>query len=175
MSPDISHKTDVGGVILGVKSREEAVEGFKTIIKNIERKVPGARVTGILVQKMVKPGVEVIIGGKRDLTFGVIVMLGLGGVFTEVFKDVTFRIAPLTREDVYEMLNELKSAPLLRGYRGLPPVDIEALVDVVLKFSKLLEENPEIESADLNPVFAYSNGVLVVDARFILRGEELKI
>lgn len=175
VSPDISHKTDVGGVILGVKSREEAVEGFKTIIKNIERKVPGARVTGILVQKMVKPGVEVIIGGKRDLTFGVIVMLGLGGVFTEVFKDVTFRIAPLTREDVYEMINELKSAPLLRGYRGLPPVDIEALVDVVLKFSKLLEENPEIESADLNPVFAYSNGVLVVDARFIFRGEELKI
>jgi acyl-CoA synthetase (NDP forming) len=171
VSPDISHKFDVGGVVLGVESRVEAVRGFETITRNIERNAPGARIIGVLVQKMLKPGVEVIIGGLRDPTFGIVLMLGLGGVFTEVFRDVSFRVSPLRKSDVYEMIEELRSTPLLKGFRGLPPVDLESIVDIVLKLEKIMKDHEEIESADLNPVFAYPNGAVVVDARFILKGD----
>jgi acetyl-CoA synthetase (ADP-forming) len=169
ISPDISHKTDVGGVILGVNSPENAVKAFEEIIGNIRRRVPSARVEGVLVQKMVPKGLEVIIGGLRDQTFGVVVMFGLGGVFTEVLRDVTFRVWPFTKQEALEMLSEVKGAPLLKGFRGMPPVSVESIVDIIFKFGKLMEDHPEIESADLNPVVAYPDGSLVVDARFILR------
>lgn len=169
ISPDISHKTDVGGVILNVESRENAVKAFEEIIGNIKRRIPSARVEGVLVQKMVPKGLEVIIGGLRDPTFGVVVMFGLGGVFTEVLRDVTFRVWPFTKQDALEMLSEVKGAVLLKGFRGMPPVSVESIVDIILKFGKLMEDHPEIESADLNPVVAYPDGSLVVDARFILR------
>lgn len=169
VSLDISHKTDVGGVVLGVNSPEEAVNAFQEINENIRKKAPGASVEGILVQKMVPKGLEVIIGGLRDPMFDVVVMFGLGGVFTEVLKDVTFRVWPFTRYDAMEMLNELRGSVLLKGFRGMPAVDEDSLADVIVKFGRLLEDHPEIESADLNPVIAYPNGSLVVDARFILK------
>lgn len=168
VSPDIVHKTDVGGVILGVRSAEEAVEGFKRIVENAKARVPSARIEGVLVQKMLPPGLEVIVGGIRDGTFGVTVMFGLGGVFTELFRDVSFRVWPFTFNEALEMIHEIRSAALLRGFRGLPPVNAHSIADIVLKLGKLLEEHPEIESVDLNPVFAYPNEALVVDARFIL-------
>ncbi|MCD6300978.1 MAG: acetate--CoA ligase family protein [Staphylothermus sp.] len=169
VSPDISHKSDVGGVILNINSREEAIEGFKKIQENVKTKAPGARIVGVLVQKMAPKGLEVIIGGLRDNIFGPVVMFGLGGIFVEVLRDVSFRIAPLTEEDALEMMKEIKAAKLLEGYRGQPPVDKKSLAKIILGVAKLLEENPEIESIDLNPVMAYSEKAIVVDARVIFR------
>lgn len=169
VSPDVSHKTDVGGVVIGVKSREEAVESFKQILKNVKTRLPNARVEGILVQKMVPRGVEVIIGGIRDSVFGVVVMFGLGGVLTEVLRDVTFRIWPFTLSDARDMISEIRGVELLKGYRGLPPASIDSIAEVIFKLGKLLEDNPMIETADLNPVIAYPDKCLVVDVRFILK------
>jgi len=168
VSPDISHKTDVGGVVLGVKSREEAIEAYKLILRNIERRAPSSRVVGVLVQKMLNPGLEVIIGSIRDVAFGVVLMVGLGGIFTEIFRDVSFRVAPLERDEVYSMFEELKGSLLFKGYRGLPPVNIDSLVDIVLKLEKIMEKHEKIVAVDLNPVFAYPDKACVVDARFIL-------
>ncbi len=172
VSPDISHKSDVGGVIVGVKTKEEAVEAAKKILENVSKKAPNARISGILVQKMAPKGLEVIIGGLRDNIFGPVVMFGLGGIFVEVLKDVSFRIAPITINDALEMMSEIKSAKLLEGYRGQPPVNKEALAKTIIAVAKLLEENPEIDSIDLNPVIAYPDKALVVDARIILRQYE---
>ncbi len=169
VSPDISHKSDVGGVIVGVNSKEEAIEAAKNIIENVSRNVPSARITGILVQKMARKGLEIIIGGLRDNIFGPVVMFGLGGIFVEVLKDVSFRVAPISYEDAYEMMKEIKSAKLLEGYRGQPPVDKKAIADIIIAVAKLLEENPEVDSVDLNPVIAYPDGAVVVDARVILK------
>ncbi|NPA98112.1 MAG: acetyl-CoA synthetase [Crenarchaeota archaeon] len=169
VSPDISHKSDVGGVIVGVDSKEKAVEAAKKIIENVSKNVPNARISGILVQKMAKKGLEVIVGGLRDNIFGPVVMFGLGGIFVEVLKDVSFRVAPITYEDAYEMMKEIKSAKLLEGYRGQPPVDKKAIADIIIAVAKLLENNPEVDSVDLNPVIAYPDGAVVVDARVILK------
>lgn len=169
VSPDISHKTDVGGVILGVNTPEEAVRGAELIFKNVRERVPTAQISGILVQKMAPKGVEVIIGGILDPVFGITLMFGLGGVFTEVFRDVTFRVWPITIDEAVEMINEIKSAVILRGFRGMPPVDIRSIADIIVKLGKILEDHPNIETADLNPVLAYPNGALAIDARFILK------
>ncbi len=169
VSPDISHKSDVGGVIVGVNSKEKAIEAAKKIIENVSKNVPNARITGILVQKMAKKGLEIIVGGLRDNIFGPVVMFGLGGIFVEVLKDVSFRVAPISYEDAYEMMKEIKSAKLLEGYRGQPPVDKKAIADIIIAVAKLLEENPEVDSVDLNPVIAYPDGAVVVDARVILK------
>lgn len=169
VSPDVVHKTDVGGVILGLNNEEEVVKGFNTIMNKVKAWNPGARVEGVLVQKMITGGVEVIIGGVRDPVFGVVLMFGLGGVFTEVLRDVSFRVWPISYDDVIEMINEIKGASILWGYRGQEPVDINNIADIMLKFGRLLEENTEIESADLNPIRVFSNGSLVIDARFIIK------
>lgn len=171
VSPDISHKSDVGGVIVGVNSREEAVEKAKKILENVSRKAPNARISGILVQKQARPGLEVIVGGLRDNVFGPVVMFGLGGIFVEVLRDVSFRIAPVSEEEAIEMMKEIKASRILEGYRNTPPVDKKSIAKVIIAAAKLLEENPEVDSLDLNPVIAYSDGALVVDARVILKKE----
>ncbi len=169
VSPDISHKSDVGGVIVGLKNHSQVLEAAKKIFENVRRNAPKARITGLLVQKMAPPGLEVIVGGLRDNVFGPVVMFGLGGIFVEVLKDVSFRIAPITEEDAYEMMKEIKSAKLLEGYRGQPPVDKKSLAKIIIAVAKLLEENEEVESIDLNPIIAYPDSAVVVDARVILR------
>lgn len=169
VSPDISHKSDVGGVILNVNSKEEAIQAAKKIFENVKKHVPDARIEGVLVQKMAPKGLEVIIGGLRDNIFGSVVMFGLGGIFVEVLKDVSFRIAPITEEEALEMMKEIKAAKLLEGYRGQPPVDKKALAQILIKVATLLDENPEIESIDLNPVLAYPDKAIVVDSRIILK------
>ncbi len=170
VSPDISHKSDVGGVKIGVDSDDSVRSAFSEIISNASKRAPGSRIVGVLVQKMAPSGgVEVIIGGLRDRAFGSVVMFGLGGVFVEVLRDVSFRVAPISEEEAYEMLGELKGSIVLNGYRGIPSVDKLSLVKIILKVAEILDENPEIDSLDLNPVMSYTSGALVVDARIVLR------
>ncbi|MCD6488710.1 MAG: acetate--CoA ligase family protein [Desulfurococcales archaeon] len=169
VSPDISHKSDVGGVIIGLHNREQVVNAARRIFDNVAKNAPSARVTGLLVQKQAEKGLEVIVGGLRDSVFGPVVMFGLGGIFVEVLKDVSFRVAPITEDDAIEMMCEIKAAKILEGFRNIPPVDKKSLAKVIIAASKLLEENPEIDSLDLNPVIAYPTGAVVVDARVILK------
>jgi len=169
VSPDITHKSDVGGVIVGLKSRDEVVEGAKKIFDNVSKNAPNARITGVLVQKMVPYGLEVIVGGLRDNIFGAVVMFGLGGIFVEVLRDVSFRIAPISMDEALEMIHEIKSHKLLEGYRGQPPVDKKSLAKIIVGVSNLLLENPEIESIDLNPIMAFPDKAVVADARIIVK------
>jgi acyl-CoA synthetase (NDP forming) len=118
---------------------------------------------------MARPGIEVIIGISTDTQFGPVLMFGLGGILVEVLKDISFRIVPLARRDVREMIREIKGYPLLEGYRGQEPVDVDNLEELILKVSSFVEQHPEIEELDLNPVFAYSDGAVAVDARVIMR------
>lgn len=170
VSPDISHKTDVGGVFLGVKNFEEVRKAYNTIMTNISTRAPGSRVSGVLVQSMVQQDLEVIVGGVRDKIFGPVVMFGLGGIFVEVLKDVSFRVAPLTESDVEDMVREIKGFKILEGYRGSPPRDIESLKRVILGVASMISELDEVEAIDLNPVILYprGKGALIVDARVIL-------
>ncbi|MGB9828455.1 MAG: acetate--CoA ligase family protein [Thermosphaera sp.] len=169
VSPDISHKSDVGGVKLNLKSPEEVGRAVDEMLKTVRSKAPNARLVGVLMYRMAPQGLEVIIGGVRDGIFGPVVMFGLGGIFVEVLKDVSFRVSPIRMEDALEMIREIKSYKILEGYRGQPPVNKEAIAEMIVKTSKLLEENPEIESIDLNPVMAYPDSAMAVDARIILK------
>jgi len=172
VSPDISHKTDVGGVVVGVKSDSDAREAYRRIMENVKKHAPSARIVGVLVQKMAEPGyVEVIVGATRDSTFGPVIMFGLGGIFVEVLKDVSFRVAPLTEEDADSMVREIKSFKILEGYRGMPPRGLDAIKEIILKTSKLMLSLEEVQDVDLNPIMLYEKGrgAVVVDARIILR------
>ena len=167
-SPDIIHKNDSGGVKLGLKTSNQVGKAYDGILKAISKEHPQARVQGVSVQKMARPGVEVIIGMSKDAQFGPVLMFGLGGIWVEILKDVSFRIAPLTRRDAEEMVREIKGYPLLTGYRGQEPVDLSKLEDFILKVSDFVEKNQEVKELDLNPIFAYSDGAVAVDARVIL-------
>ncbi|MDI9644010.1 MAG: acetate--CoA ligase family protein [Candidatus Verstraetearchaeota archaeon] len=166
VSPDVLHKSDVGGVALNVGERE-LVETFNRMKRIAEMK--GFRFEGVLMERMAPPGVETIIGAKRDPQFGPVVMFGLGGIFVEVFRDVSFRIAPIERAEAEEMLFELKAYPLLKGVRGRKPSDTESLVEALLKVSRIMERMDEIREIDLNPVIVYEKGCRVVDARVIFK------
>ena len=168
VSPDVLHKSDVGGVRVNLKSEEEVRRAYREIMESVKSRVPNARIVGVLIQEFAPAGVEVIIGLIKDPQFGPTVMFGLGGVFVEVFRDVSFRVAPLTERDAEEMISEIKGRKLLEGYRGTEPVDKEALVDALVKVGQIGVENPEIKEMDLNPVMAYPRGLKVVDARVIL-------
>jgi acyl-CoA synthetase (NDP forming) len=167
-SPDIVHKSDAGGVRLGLKTASEVAKAYPQILQAIRKSHPEARVQGVAVQKMARPGVEVIIGMSQDAHFGPVLMFGLGGILVEVLKDVSFRIVPLSRRDAAEMLREIKGYPLLEGYRGQEAVDIACLEEWLLKVSAFVEKHPEIRELDLNPIFAYSRGAVAVDARVVL-------
>lgn len=167
-SPDIIHKSDAGGVKLGLENAQAVGEAYDDIMAAARQKYPRARIMGVAVQKMARPGVEVIIGMSQDEQFGPVLMFGLGGILVEVLKDVSFRLVPLTRRDAAEMVREIKGYPLLEGYRGGEAVKIAYLENILLKVSDFVEKNPEVKELDLNPVFAYSDGALAVDARVIL-------
>jgi acyl-CoA synthetase (NDP forming) len=171
-SPDIIHKSDAGGVRLGLQTASEVGKAYGQILKAIKQNYPQAKIHGVAVQKMARPSVEVIIGMSKDAQFGPVLMFGLGGVLVEVLKDVSFRIVPLSRRDAAEMIREIKGYPLLQGYRGQEAVDISYLEGLLLKVSDFVEQTPEIIELDLNPIFAYSHGAVAVDARVIL--EEAK-
>jgi len=168
VSPDIIHKFDVGGVIVNLKSPEEVRGAYKKILENVKKHKPDAKIKGILVQEMAPSSTEVIVGSTKDPQFGPALMFGLGGIFVEVLKDVTFRIAPITQQDAQEMITEVKAYPVLKGYRGQPPADINAIVKILLSTSKLVMDHQEIKELDLNPIMVYEKGAKTVDARIIL-------
>ncbi len=167
VSPDVLHKTDVGGVVLNLKNSHEVVNSYTQILKNVRRHSKKTRINGILVQKMIESGQEVIIGGKKDLQFDQVIAFGLGGVFVEVFEDVSFRVVPIERRDAIEMIEEIKGYKVLKGFRG-KTYDVGALVNFLLKTSQLLEENKEIKELDINPVIVSEKGAVAVDARIIV-------
>lgn len=165
ISPDVIHKSDVGGVILNINSKNEACEAFKKI-EEIAKNF-GYKLEGVLVEEMAKQGIETIIGAKIDPQFGPVIMFGLGGVFTEVFNDISLRIAPISKEEALEMISEIKAYKILRGYRGKKPFDLESLAEAILKVSNIIMDFNEISEIDLNPTIVYDKGYRVVDARII--------
>lgn len=167
VSEDISHKSDVGGVELNISSKQALINSYNKMISLVKKNMPYAKVEGVSIQKMIPKGTEIIIGGILDPQAGPVVMLGLGGVFVEALKDVTFRLAPITYDDVYEMITELKGACVLDGYRDLPKVNKEELAKVVCIVSQLIS-SLKIKELDLNPVIFHSNTYTVADARIIL-------
>ena len=162
VSDAISHKSDIGGVKIRIRS-EEALRGA---YKDILSAVKGKKIDGILVQKMARRGIELIIGGKKDPQFGHMVVLGLGGIYVEIFKDVTARICPVNEQDVEEMISELKAHPLIEGARGEKPIDIKALKKLVVNVCRFIRKE-DLKELDLNPVIFDSEGGDIVDARFI--------
>jgi len=173
VSPQITHKSDAGGVVLGIRNGDEAGKAFDRIMAIVKQKYPAAVVEGVAVQKMAEQGTEIVIGMTRDPQFGPMLMFGLGGIFVEIIKDVSFRIAPLTAEDAREMIREIKGYRLLEGYRGRAPVDISHLEKLLLKISRLAENNPDIKEMDINPIMAYSEGAVAVDARILLESKRV--
>ena len=168
VSKDILHKTDAGGVLVGLSSAEEVEQGYDTILKNARAYEPEADITGVQVQQMLSSAQEVIVGAVTDPSFGKLVAFGLGGVLVEVLKDITFRLAPATREDALSMLDGIAAAEILRGVRGAQPVDREALASIIENVSCLVEDFPEISEMDLNPVFARPDGATAVDVRIVV-------
>jgi acyl-CoA synthetase (NDP forming) len=167
-SPEVIHKSDSGGVKLSLNNAAEVKKAYDEILKKVKKQYPEAAVHGVSVQKMVRPGTEVIIGTSKDPQFGPVIMFGLGGIFVELLKDVSFRVIPVKRKDAQEMIQEIKGYPLLKGYRGKEPASITALVEIILKISKFIEQNSQVKELDLNPIFAYRDKAVAVDARIIL-------
>ena len=167
ISEDVIHKSDAGGVMVGIKSDEELKKSYEDMMISIKKHYPTAKIDGVSIEEMVK-GTEVLIGSMTDRQFGKMIALGIGGIFTEIYKDVTFRLIPITKEDVKEMMNEIKGKKIFEGFRGLPQVKKEELTNLMLKISKLIEENPIIKEMDLNPVVATEKGLITIDARIIL-------
>ena len=168
VSPQVLHKSDAGGVLINIRDAEGVREGYEKIIENVKARVPDAEITGILVQEMAPDGTQVIVGSTKDPTFGSTIMFGLGGIFVEVLKDVSFRLVPITRVDAEEMVREIKAYKILEGVRGMPPADQETILDILMKTSEMLVECPEIKELDMNPILVYEKGAKIVDARVIL-------
>jgi len=167
-SKDITHKSDAGGVKVNLKDKADVERAYDEIMASARKKFPNAVIEGVTVQSMARPGTEVIMGIVKDPSFGPVIMFGLGGVFVEVLKDVAFRIVPIETSDAVDMINEIKGKRLLEGYRGQEPADLAYLQQMLLKLSDFVNTTPEIEEIDMNPVFAYKDGAVVVDARIIL-------
>jgi acetyl-CoA synthetase (ADP-forming) len=167
-SSDVLHKSDIGGVVVDVESEEEVEKRYDEIMENLAKNISDACITGILVQKQVRQATEVIIGGIRDEQFGPAVMFGLGGVFVELFKDVAFRIAPVTETEALEMMKEIKGYPILSGYRGMKELDISQITKTIVTISELISNVDEIKEVELNPLFVYEKDTIAVDARIIL-------
>jgi acyl-CoA synthetase (NDP forming) len=168
VSPDVIHKSEAGGVMVNLKNKVEVQAAYEKILENAKKYKAAAKITGVLVQEMAPQSTEVIVGAIKDPQFGQTLMFGLGGIFVELLKDVTFKIAPITLEDAQEMITEVKAYPLLKGYRNTPPADIDAIITILLNTSRLVMDNQEISELDLNPVMAYEKGAKTVDARIIL-------
>ena len=174
VSPEIAHKSDVGGVALSLGDAGAVRAAYEAMMESVGRAAPGASVEGVSVQQMAEPGTEVIIGTTTDAQFGPVMMFGLGGIFVEVMKDVAFRIVPLEPRDARQIVREIKGYPVLEGIRGQPGTDIAALERMILDVSSFVWDHGEIAELDLNPVIAYPEGAVAVDARVVLteQGEQ---
>jgi acyl-CoA synthetase (NDP forming) len=171
ISFDILHKSDAGGVKLGLNKASEVSRAYSEMMVSIKQKIPQARIEGVSVQKMVTSGVELIIGMNKDPQFGPVIMFGMGGVLVEVLKDVSFRLVPVSKIDAVEMVREIKGYALLQGYRGQKPVNMSRLEDIIVKISEFIEQNPRIKELDLNPLFAEGKNIVAADARIVLEAE----
>ncbi len=173
ISPQIQHKTDVGGVKVNIKDEEELIKAFQELTIGVRQALPGVSILGVLVQEMIAGGKEIIIGFTRDPQFGPLVMFGLGGIYVEVIKDVSFRLAPLCPEEAQEMIREIKGYPLLKGVRGEPEADLEALVNSLVSLAQLAADFPELSEGEINPLLVRpkGQGAVAVDARLALGGE----
>jgi len=168
VSPEILHKTEAGGVLVGLKSADEVQKGYDTIVANAKKYDANARIQGVQIQQMIKGGQEVIVGAVTDPSFGKLVAFGLGGILVEVLKDATFRLAPASKDDALSMLDGIQAHDMLKGVRGSDPVDRDALADVIQKVSQLVSDFPEISEMDLNPVFASKDGAIAADVRIVV-------
>src|SRR5215212_10802369 len=168
VSPDILHKTEAGGVIVGVKTAADVEKNYATILANAQKYKSDAKIDGIQIQQMLLGGQEVIIGAVTDGSFGKLVAFGLGGVLVEVLKDITFRLAPATKQDALSMLDGIQAAEMLKGVRGGEAVDREAIADLIVKVSQLVSDFPEISEMDLNPVFATKTNATAADVRIVV-------
>ncbi|MEO0101319.1 MAG: acetate--CoA ligase family protein, partial [candidate division WOR-3 bacterium] len=171
VSPQIIHKFDVGGVILNIKDRIELKDAYEKLLANVRARKPEAEIIGVLLQKMMRGGKEVILGMKRDPQFGSLLMFGMGGTYVEVLKDVSFRVAPIRELSAQTMVREIRGYPILKGFRGEKPSDIERLVEVLERLSQLVTDFDEFEEIDINPflVFEEGKGAYAIDARIKLR------
>lgn len=167
VSADAVHKSDVGGVKVNLATADQVREAYQEIIANVLAHNPLAEIEGLLVAQQAREGIEVIIGALDDPTFGATLMFGLGGIFAEVLKDVTFRIAPLERQDAEEMIKEIKGFPMLQGVRGSAPLDLEAIVELLMAVSAMVTAEPKIKELDLNPVRVFDQGLMVLDVRIM--------
>lgn len=167
VSNEISHKTDAGGVAVGIRNDSELEESFRKIMSNVKRKSSKAKIQGILVQKMIEDGVNVLIGGKKDPQFGQVIAFGLGGVFVELMEDVAFRLAPISKKEALEMMAETKGFKILEGYRG-KSYDIDAIAALIVRVSRMLDKRKDIVELDINPVIALKKDAVAVDARIVL-------
>lgn len=171
VAEQVSHKSDLGGVQLNLCNGVAVAEAYTTMLSLLEQALPGARPRGVLVQPMVSGGVELIVGGRQDRQFGPLVLVGLGGIFTELLRDVVVRVAPITAREALEMIEQLRGAEILHGARGRPGADIAAVVETVMRAAQLLHDCPDIQELDINPlkVFAGNAGVCALDGRIILK------
>lgn len=163
VSPDLPHRTETGAIRTGVESRDAALETYDDLMEVAEHE--SVSVEGVQVQEQVPEGREVIVGGLRDDTFGPTVMFGLGGIFVEVMEDVSFRVAPIGREEARAMMHEIRAYPVLEKFRGKPAADVDAAADVVAAVSRLVHENPEIDTLDINPLIMHERGAVAVDVK----------
>ena len=171
ISKDIIHKSDAGGVKVGLASARQVGNAYSEMIASIKEKIPEARIEGVSVQRMATSGVELIIGMNKDPQFGPVIMFGLGGILVEVLKDISFRLVPVSRRDAAEMVREIKGYALLQGYRGQKPVDIPRLEETIVKVSDFIENNPQIQELDINPLFAAGKNIVAADARIVLEAD----
>jgi acyl-CoA synthetase (NDP forming) len=168
VSPDISHKSDVGGVKVGLEDAGAVSAAYHEILVNVQKAEPDASITGIAVQQMAPAGTEVIVGMTTDPQFGPVVMFGLGGIMVEILKDVSFRVVPVEERDATQMIDEIQGKAILDGVRGQPPADKAAIIDAIIKVSEFVERNPDVRELDLNPMLVYREGAIAVDARIII-------
>lgn len=168
VSQDILHKSEAGGVVTDIKNIKELNNVWTKMAKNISHKMPTARIEGYLLEEMFPRGIEVIIGGLRDPQFGPAVMFGIGGIAVELMKDVSFRLAPLDKNEAIDMMKDVKSYPLLTGFRGSKPVDLENIASAIIKLSKILIEADDIKEIEINPFIAHEKGIMAADVRVVL-------
>jgi acyl-CoA synthetase (NDP forming) len=168
VSPEILHKTEAGGVLVGVNNAEDVQKGFEAVVASAKKYNPKSNILGVQVQQMLAGGQEVIVGAVTDPVFGKLVAFGLGGVLVEVLKDITFRLSPATKDDALSMLDGIAAAQILKGVRGGDPVNREALAKMIQQVSQLVSDHPEITEMDLNPVFATKDGAIAADVRVVV-------
>jgi acetate---CoA ligase (ADP-forming) subunit beta len=171
VSPEIIHKSDIGGVIIGISAPKDLKIAYATMMATIKEKKGDVPIDGVLVQKMMPKGVEVVIGGLKNELFGPVVMFGSGGVLIEIFRDVSFRLAPLDMDEALRQIQDTKACEILKGVRGSRPSDLNSLAKLIVNASNLISKIPEIDELDFNPVLAYPDSCVVVDARMALKGQ----